>query len=66
MANIMRPRRRPVPYSLFPTPYSLLFYLRSHKSADTNARNTIAITPFMVKNAAFRRRRSRGETMACS
>ena len=47
-------------------PCSLVPYLFSHKSAVTKARNTIAITPFMVKNAAFNRRRSRGETRACS
>ena len=36
------------------------------KSAETNPRNTIAITPFIVKNAAFSRRKSRGDTMECS
>ena len=48
--------------SLGPCPY----HRRIHKSAVTKPRNTMAITPFMVKNAAFRRRRSRGETMECS
>src|SRR6266568_4328493 len=37
-------------------------YLCSHTSVATNARNTMAITPFMVKKAALRRRRSWGET----
>ena len=41
-------------------------YLRSQTSVATNARNTIAITPFIVKNAALRRRKSRGETIECS
>jgi hypothetical protein len=45
---------------------SRAFQMRSHKSAATKPRKTIAITPFIVKNAAFNRRRSRGETRECS
>ena len=39
---------------------------RAATNRATKARKTMAMTPFMVKNAAFRRRRSRGETMECS
>ena len=35
-------------------------------SASTKQKNTMLITPFSVKNAVFRRRRSPGETIACS
>ena len=35
-------------------------------SSETKARNTTLITPFTVKNAASRRRRSPGLTIACS
>src|ERR1039457_3127754 len=41
-------------------------YLCIHTSVATNARKTMAITPFMVKNAALSWRRSRGETRECS
>ncbi len=39
---------------------------RSSTSAAKNPKNTTEITPFSVKNAAFIRRRSRGDTMLCS
>src|SRR5438105_2534715 len=35
-------------------------------SPSTNAKKTTLMIPFIVKNAAFKRRRSRGETSACS
>ena len=35
-------------------------------SIATKTKKTIEITPFIVKNAAFMRDRSVGETMACS
>ena len=35
-------------------------------SRRTNPKNTMLITPFNVKNAVFRRRRSPGDTIACS
>ena len=40
--------------------------LRSQRSAATKARKTVAMTPFMVKKAALRRRRSWGDTSECS
>jgi HD-GYP domain-containing protein (c-di-GMP phosphodiesterase class II) len=39
---------------------------RSNKSAATNTKNNIEITPFIVKNAAFSLVRSRAETSECS
>src|SRR5208283_3877578 len=39
---------------------------RNSTSAAKNPKNTTETTPFSVKNAAFIRRRSRGETMLCS
>ena len=45
---------------------AMVSYLRSHTSAATKTRKTMAMTPFIVKNAAFRRRISLGETRECS
>src|SRR5277367_3997051 len=43
------------------------FDQRRHKrSVATKTKNRIAITPFIVKKAAFSLRRSRGETIRCS
>src|SRR5437588_653386 len=39
---------------------------RSSRSAATNTKNTTAITPFMVKNAALSLERSPAETRECS
>ncbi len=51
---------------LFPDLCSLFPYHFTHTSAATNPKNTSAITPFMVKNAAFSRRKSFGDTSECS
>src|SRR5438445_10852247 len=40
--------------------------VRSSRSAATNTKNTTAITPFMVKNAALSRERLPAETRECS
>ncbi len=56
----------PVPCLLSDWGQCQMWPWRIHKSADTNARNTMAMTPFIVKKAAFMRRRSRGETIECS
>jgi hypothetical protein len=41
-------------------------YFRNSKSVATARKNMNEMIPFMVKNAAFRRRRSVGETSWCS
>ena len=52
-----------------PAPVALLQAPRADHAATssaTKAMKTMLITPFTVKNAAFRRRRSPGRTIACS